>query len=264
MKMNSNKLKSLSNKIDEVIQNITPPDTNSTHQKHRKMFFRCGKGFELKDESLNLFNSILYNLLNKENLGEKYSEKFLAGKLQEIVSLVFQGKSNSENLLISLIKEFEDYNIEQTVYIPLAGIEIENPIEIGTVELVKMNDEIINSILDQVNDIIEQTTNAPEEKNKYKIDNEQHLKELFRSKVCAKYKVIAEENRAKERAEEETRRVLDLILFSAFFLYTDNIRVNVGLFGELIREIRPSLGISKNNCYSFNSEVAVIPQLHFL
>jgi hypothetical protein len=47
--------------------------------------------------------------------------------------------------------------------------------------------------------------------------------------ACAEFCIIAEPDRALERAEEETRRVIDLIRFSVPVIYPDESRVVIGL-----------------------------------
>lgn len=57
--------------------------------------------------------------------------------------------------------------------------------------------------------------------------------------VVAEYKIVAESERAKERAYEETRLALDVLRFTMLPLY-GNVPVEVGFVGDVVVEVRQS------------------------
>lgn len=67
--------------------------------------------------------------------------------------------------------------------------------------------------------------------------------------TCGEYRVVAEPERARERAEEEARRVLDVLRYSLPALYSDRLRVAVGLVGDIGRTVRLTPIFSADNTF---------------
>ncbi len=66
----------------------------------------------------------------------------------------------------------------------------------------------------------------------------QLLSQGLMASTVAEFKVIAEPKRAKERALEETRRVIDVFRYSIPALYSEDKKVAVGIAGEEISALR--------------------------
>lgn len=91
----------------------------------------------------------------------------------------------------------------------------------------------------------------------------EHFLGGIQNSVCAEFLVIAEPGRARERAEEETRRVLEILRYSIPSLYPDNCRINVSLMGEISRTSRWIPIISSDSKSFSESSRAVGPLVPF-
>jgi hypothetical protein len=112
------------------------------------------------------------------------------------------------------IADLEDYTIEHTVFLPLANISMEiDTLEIGKIILNNMTVAFIEKLITQA----EAHRIRPEMLQNQKDRERTHLRDLFnqfKGDVCAEYHVIAEPGRAVERAEDECRRIFDLLRYA--------------------------------------------------
>jgi hypothetical protein len=132
-----------------------------------------------------------------------------------------------------LIAQFNGYSRRQTTYIPLFGLRLHtDSFEIGQVVLESMTDARVEELIGKMETNISTTRNSEEDKQQFVKINRELLMEL-RGLTCARFDAVAEPVRARERAEEESRRILDLLRYAVPTLYPKNYRVAVGLLGDV-------------------------------
>jgi Apea-like HEPN len=180
------------------------------------------------------YAEIYKQLLQNEAWSKKFSGKYFKTHLENlIIKLVREGSDKAEKYLDLFIKEYEDYNKEQVVYIPLSGITFDvDEIPIGRIVLSKITDTHFDSLLKQVEDILDNIKNSLETREMLKQHTSLQLQAL-KGKICAKFRVIAEPTRARELAEQETRRVFDVLNYGLPSLYSKDLHVTIGFAGEV-------------------------------
>jgi hypothetical protein len=199
-----------------------------------------GISFMLVDDAINEYKKLLERLLQQERWQEKFSADYLDKAIQRIVASLIKEKQTelAGRLFDQLTNEYEIYSREHVVYVPLAGISL--PIDsfpMGKIIFRKMTGAYLIELLEQMKTITMLTLSESEVKEEHILRTKQKL-EALKGTICAEYHVVAEPQRAKERAEEEIRAVLDLLRYSISLLYSEGLNVEAGLQGEVISVIR--------------------------
>lgn len=255
--MHPKKIEHIASIIDKISKGLIPPRSNikGRHRlisSHNELFILIG-------DVLDAYEDLLLKLLSDENWERKFSEKYVEKKLRKIV--IFNRVEEQYDLLkeIRILEEhYEKYNTIHQVYIPLVGVKAPNePIQIGNIQFVLMTNELKNEIINKVNAIITKTT-SPEDNQVYmKKYLEENLSGL-EGKSFSVFEVLAEPIRARERAEIETKRAIDLLRYSVPSLYSNDYEVKVGLLGDVPKKttrFEPTLALDNSN-FSLNKEIA--------
>lgn len=203
---------------------------------------RSGKGitFFLTGNGIRLHRAMIRELLSLPDWGERFSEGFVAKKLDSAVAQALLDESEGTTVLDNdpWLEELGRYSDDQTVYLRLIGLTLpEGPQQIGNVELVAVTDEVRESLLERAERVIETLKHTEEEKVRIRELYESNVVGHLAGQVVAKYTVTAEPQRAIERAEEEARRAVDVLRFSIPAVYPSGYRVEVGLEGDVSREL---------------------------
>lgn len=201
-----------------------------TYQNQGKITHRIE--FNLSNRYLDIYENFRKEIMSKGKWFDKFTESSISSRLDGLLQDAVQYKDSNRLLLLlnKIIDYFDNYHEEVTVYIPIDGMIFEEDyLEIG------------NLILKQI----------PEKKG-----------ENSRQQLFAQYTTIAEEDRAIERAEEETRRIIDLLRYAhapskiVIGMRGDinTIHYNVPIIsrGKLIY-MKINQGISKNTTYFIES-----------
>lgn len=202
-----------------------------------KIFYRDGCVIELFGEDVNLHVKTIKIILKESNWSERFSEKYIENQLNKVILKVSKDKhsKNAESYFEELINELTDYSDKLTVYIPLFGIKlVENAVQLGNVSLVKMTDVELSNLIANFEKVVMLTTNTEKEKKLILDNGTKRIKDHIEGIVCAKFSVNAEAIRAKERGEDEARRIIDLFRYAIPVIYSDQLRVSVGLYGEVL------------------------------
>lgn len=204
--------------------------------------------FMLVDDAINEYEKLLERLLQQERWQEKFSAEYLSKAMQRILATLLKEGRTTESagrLFDQLTDEFDTYSRKYVVYIPLAGISLyTDSFPMGKITFRKMTDAHITDLFDRMKAITMLTLNPAEEKEANISWTEQRLASL-RGTVCAEFYVSAEPQRARERAEEEVRHVLDLLRYAISVLTPSDLNIAVGLQGEVVNVIRttPTLAL---------------------
>jgi hypothetical protein len=142
------------------------------------------------------------------------------------------------------------------VYLPVSGLSLgESELALGSVRLRFASNELVGEILAAMDQIVQTTRHTPEEKQELLRSHAEDLTRDIAGHVVSIYTVVAEPRRARERAEEETRRALDLLRLAIPLLYDRDKRVQVGFPGEIVWAYRRSISLS-DKAYQSNAKLA--------
>lgn len=222
-----------------------------------------GIAFNLSNEFVDLFEDVARTLLQDENWSEKFSEKYVDGLLQRILAKTLRdGKPDKIELYVDeIIDEFKSYSLEHIVYVPLVGIQMSmEELPVGKIVLKKMTDSNTAVLMSEIEKITLSLKSTPEDKAMILELHQREIADNLKGQVCSVFKVIAEPDQARERAEEETRRVIDLFRFSIPALYPKDYNVAIGLQGEVFRVSR-WIPILSTDGKSFNTHAHIVGPL---
>lgn len=255
--MHDNVFEAYKNKIIEIAQNAHMP---SKQGKRRTNIIGSEFGvFSLVDELVDKYDNLVRSLLSEENWSEKFSEKYIRKELQSIFVKIIKStekQKDAKDLLGKLVCDLENYNQEWIVLVPISGLVLKfDRIQLGKVTLFTITREKIKNLFEKIEPIITSTRNTAEEK-KQLIQFSTECLSSIQNSICAEFRVIAEPDRALERAEEEARRVLDIIRYSIPALYSNDQRVKVSLMGEITTLVKCSPMISSDSkSFTLNNQM---------
>lgn len=239
-------------RLAEVARAAEPVSNLSERSESFRLISRHGISCVLAGEALEKHHEIIDSLLNESEWGDKFSEKHVTSKVEEILCTVLRegDKAHPEEHVAELAEEFDSFDERRIVYVPLAGLRVSKDVEMGAVKLVNMTEEVCDEIYRKVEAIITVSPNPQPAKDSMLESIRQDLANRFLGHVCAKFEVVAEQTRAKERAEDEARRALDLLRFSIPTIFRDNQQVQVGLAGEVGYATRQTFSLVPNRRWS--------------
>lgn len=161
-----------------------------------------------------------------------------------------------------ILDELKSYDNEYRVLVPVSGMEvIKDKFSCGKINLLKSSPEIISNIVTDIKNIIALSQHTEEEKVNIIDQIHEQLLSSLNQATFSEYIVKAEPIRAKERAIEETRRIIDIIRYSIPFLYPELYKIHVAIFGESCRVARPIPILSTDN-KDFTLQTDVIGRLY--
>jgi len=231
--MKEKDVRQIAKRLLEIVHHAK--DANFEHGKRHLHFERSQGGFSLVGEYADKYEALLAYLLEHHNWQEKYSEKHLSGLLQDAIVQAFEldKPEELEKLIAKMAKAYESYSREHKALVPLDGIRLEvRSLKIGNVTLRTFSENTLRNEVAKVRRVIQTTPYSKETQAEILTERIEYLQQL-RGKVVAQYSVIAEPKRASERAEDETRRIIDLLRFAIPALYNDDLNVTVGLDGDI-------------------------------
>jgi len=237
--MNQNTKTSIIQRLARIAENATVP----TKETLGRTNFMMSEGitFSLSNDFVDLFKDVARSLIQDENWSEKFSEKYVNGLLQRALARTIRD-GNSDKIKVYLdeiIEEFNSYSQERVVYVPLDGIKMSmEELPIGKVVLTRMTDLNVKTLMDEIEKITLSVKHTPEDKAYFLELQQREIGDNVKGRVCSVFKVVAEPEQARERAEEETRRIIDLFRYSIPALYPKGYNIAVGLQGEVFRVIR--------------------------
>lgn len=199
-----------------------------------------GTTFALADDTVDLYEELQEQLLQKEGWGEKFSEKYLEGALQQLLANILRSGSAAlaSEYFSQLVAYVDRYSNEQVVYVPVVGIEMQvQALPIGKVVLRKMTDSLLDELVKKTTAALASSSCTAEEKEHLVQSQRQRIRSL-KGLICAEFRAVGEPERARERAEEETRRVLDLLRYAILALHPKGYNAAVGAQGEVDFSVR--------------------------
>jgi hypothetical protein len=110
--------------IVKITENLHDP---LVHGNRRSRFIaRESTAYSITNGCLDLWDTLLKDLLIKCGWNKKFSEKYVDIRLQEIIDKIIKDGNSQKTLeyFNQLIEEYEQYSKEYILYIPLFGIEL--------------------------------------------------------------------------------------------------------------------------------------------
>jgi hypothetical protein len=118
---------------------------------------------------------------------------------------------------------------------------------LGRIEFKRITKASLEEILEATKTLITKTRHSPEEQELFIQVSKEDLSKEFSEKICAVYQIVAEPNRARELAEQETQLALDLLRYSIPALYKNGENIRIGLSPQMSFIYQRTLSLSADN-----------------
>jgi hypothetical protein len=215
-----------------------------------KLFIEDGIAITLIDQTARLYTEVLEGLSQFHNWSDRFSERYLDKELQKLIANAAKEEANERTIegcvshfFNELVDRLDSYSAENIVIVPIAGFRSDPApsdarVTIGNLTLMYMNDTRIRETIDVLENIrAKAPKKAPKQEQLVDMLRQNSL-DRIKGQVCAEYRVVAEPERAIERAYDETRRSLDWLRCATFFLYSrekgKKMAAGLGPLGEVI------------------------------
>ncbi len=168
---------------------------------------RPWRGFNLDSENplyligavLGACDALVQDLLSKERWAAKWSERYVRERIEGVISRVRAGADPSEEIG-KLGTQFSTFADSYRVLMPLAGVVLDtSDIQIGNV--------ILRKGAEVAGDLTARISAAGQ------VDLDDEIKLGLSEFTVAEYSIVADPERAAERALDETRRCIDFLRF---------------------------------------------------
>jgi hypothetical protein len=187
----------------------------------------------LVDDDADEYQQLCTELLEKEGWEERFSEKHVDAALVDLIDTIRSTADlrTVEARFQALATEYADWSEENVVYVPIVGLALRvDALELGRATLRPASSDFVSKLSSRVDEILAQMLNPPEWAGPMQ---RQLLAESFSQWAFAEVRVLAEASRARERAEDETRRALELLRYSTMLLLPPRYPVVFGLRGDV-------------------------------
>lgn len=249
--------KQLENALNSLYANVKPFGTKGTFAT--RVISQKNTVFALIDDYARAYDALVASLIRHDNYDRVFSLKYIEGRINAILvkTVASQSQGTIGADVESLLHEFSAFSDEQVIHIPLIGFgSIADPIVLGPVTLKSMTQTDCDEIIGKYSDAI-YASNTPEADKAGVLDSFRNQILNLRNMTCARYVCVAESTRAKERATDEVRRVLDLLRYCIPALYQPEQHVSIGIFGELVLAESTAIGYSQPT-KAFSWDITII------
>lgn len=187
-------------------------------------------------EAAERFDDLVGRLAKDHRWSPRFSEQFFRRELAGLV-LVIDGADGdtARETVAGFVAGLVGFETEQTVCVPVEGIVLEVPrLAVGRVELRTVGTADIDGIV-ELRNRSQAAGDVPPPDPELVEASRARWAELLLDKTCAVWTGIAEEGRAVEIAEQETRYALEILMFgnAATAYWHPMADAVVGLEGEL-------------------------------
>lgn len=236
-----------------------------SYEKYTKTITKDGTRLLFTDSYVDLYAKIIDDILQQDNwdrtISKKYAEDAVDGF---IVKILTAGDGIVVDSFKELIKDFEiKSSNECVVYMPIFEISMKiNSIKLGKIKLIRLTDEKISEIKDQIRIQYLKTSSDDDTKRRH-IEHiykfiDAYLKE---APTCVEFRMFAESNRTVERAIEEAQRVMDLFRFVIPTFFSWNNGAFIGLQREYSYQHRYVLVVGEDSLISTLVNVSPLTEL---
>lgn len=197
------------------------------------------KSFGFERTTDEKFAEALRLLLQNEGWSEKWSERYLSSRIAEIIRALYEEGDHAQApvLVDQLVANYESHNDEYLVFVPVANMKMTlHSLQVGQVTLRRLTPKFINQYRRHVEAAFSESDVSDEELPAFVDRQVSSLERL--GEVLSEFRLIAEPRRAQERADEETRRALDVLRFLTTVIWSPTPRRIAVISGEGLREGR--------------------------
>lgn len=256
--MNPNLKKEIIKNVNKLINKVHAPETGPI-DSNKMLRYVQNIVFQIDKEDIPLYQEIIEKILKISDFSEKFSEEYISKKLDAVIAarmLNPNAKKTSEDQVSAFIEELFTYNTEELVYQCIDGIDLDVPeVQIGNIKFFKASSKFLEDFLNKTAEIIRSTKCTEKGKEGWVEYNIKEVEENFNNRVVSEYRVVAEPSRAKERAEEETRRALEVLRYLVPYIHGLYKNVKFGLVGEVMVSRRWMSSLS-DRCYQIGTNKA--------
>ena len=217
-----------------------------------------------RDKDKNIFHTlneeysdIKSQLYKDPEIEGKFSEKFIDRKLLRLAKIGVEEPQNLDRELDDFIEFLESYDTEFHVFLPLSGIEVQpsdQEFQLGNICVVQSTPELRDEVKQVLIGILKRNPRYSDiEEEEYLSSRTYIITECFDAPTVARYSVVAEPIRARERAEEEARRVIEVLRFYGMIGYDPGWNVRICLMHESNPRIKSVVGYSDERFVSSES-----------
>jgi hypothetical protein len=226
----------------QTLERLAQRSVDVTAEGHRlNLTFGMGpSAYRLLDEDAEAYLKLVKDMLANDDWGLKFSELTVSSEVNRIIGILRGSPSRAvaQRLLDEVGQKMDAYHTVNRAYVPLAGIETDFlPVEIGNVILVNITPPEVQKTVESAIWTIESQGGMHPETERAGAHWENKIRDGLEGRVCAVFEAVAESDRIIERAEDEARRAVDLLLFASSALYPPSF-VGIALEGELLSDTR--------------------------
>ena len=179
-----------------------------------------------------MYDTICDMLVDERVWKEKVSRNYIEKGIHQLLACIVRDGSQDRIIdhLNAFIQECENAAEEYYVYLPLDNIMmVDERIEFGKTILINMNAQQMEQLIHKV-----AIADLSQQDRDRIINNlRQHVFPLLQNRVVVMCTLFAESERARELAEIEGRRILDILRYFIFLAYRKRQYIDVGLRGDV-------------------------------
>lgn len=221
--MNPRNIESLSNLLVDTFREVGDFQPGA-RDSVRSIFMRRNMLVSMDSDDLSVYRRVVDEI--EKECRDKCSKGYIEDHIKDII-IDYINDGNADAVLPSLdkfISSCESYDVEHTVLMPVSGVQVAGDhIQLGRVKL--KNKEQTLSDLKSIADGLEEGTN----KEKILRQEIHAIENSYSASTYATVQLVAESNKAIERAAEECEFVLDGLVLASIGLANKGLRVAEGL-----------------------------------
>lgn len=185
-------------------------------------------------EGVALMEALLSTLLASQ--GDRFGKQYLSQAVHAVLNAArTQPGYDVDAGVAEMLGALSSYDVEHTLHVPLVGVTLlsDEPLPMGNVELVRVTEARKEEMTRSLRAAVERAKGMGDELGAGFFGQMLTTAESLDGQTCAKYSVVAEQNRARERAEAEARRAVDMLRLLIPEASESNEPFAVGLQGEV-------------------------------
>ncbi len=207
--------------------------------------------FTLPELAAYAFLALAGRLARERPWSDRFSEEYIRDRLVPILrSAREDGAEAAGRLLDGLVDDLETYAVERTAYVPVQALSLAlGELGIGRVVFRTVDDGVLDDLRGQV-EAIYAGPDGDARDRAYVGTLLEDIAAKLGGKVCAVFRAVAEPTRAREQAEVEARRALEVITFANAALHPFHYQADavVGLEGE-VPTVGPWIGVAADDLF---------------
>ncbi|MGA7669717.1 MAG: hypothetical protein WBW04_04805 [Nitrolancea sp.] len=218
----------------------------------------------IPDACEDAFRELVEGFLREPGWSDRFSTPFIQDELTKLIFNMKTVTADFSTYLDSFAARLSSYNSTQIVFLPVTGVRMElSEFRIGKIILRRALQDDIAALVARVSGIIQSTDDSQGTKDRLESEIREDLVPILeKAGVYSEFSVAAEPIRARERAEEETRKVLEVLRFANIRVSHHARLTNVGLQGEAEVTVRRTLivaGDQQSMVWRLSAEGPLLP-----